>query len=570
MNDIPSEMLRGHIDTIILLCLLDADKHTAQIKEEIEKRAGGDFELKQGTFYSCLQRIVKQGYVTEYRTSNTPDGVRRKFYQLTEKGKIYIDENKDKWEYSRQMINTLILTPEKEAENNQSPTDDTTFDEKPSEDDMLSEQSLKEFLSSIGSGDDEKRPEEEKIEEKPEEKPVQKFEQPTNNHKKQSATADNYDLFSLMDNTQSDFFADREEDKSVEFALAKEQIEQEEKNKEELIKNQEAEDVKPVEPQPKPEPVKVEPQPIVEQPAPIEPQPEPEPVETKKQAPFVQPDPGKRDDLYNPDTPVTTDYKTVLSHIFNTAVEEKEEKSPRQVDYTEGFDINTFFSSETIDERAERSEQNKQDKKKHKKPVKHTETKSREKERSYEREYEQSEENYTTVRHPYYDFSDIQGMADNEGFKVKISSSERVRDSGRIFINKLIFHSSLIFFLILATEALVLYFTTAKTAGLEFLPFGIFIGFIAVFPLFATINYAIYPNKRVSKISTFKSSIELLAIIMLNLILIVIVCCVLSNINFADQTAVMRFIVYPTFFVLNLPVYLFIKYLKLDKDKYFE
>ena len=161
-------------------------------------------------------------------------------------------------------------------------------------------------------------------------------------------------------------------------------------------------------------------------------------------------------------------------------------------------------------------------------------------------------------------------MADNEGFKVKISSSESVKDSGRIFINKLLFHSSLLFFLILATETLVLYFTTAKTAGLNFLPFGIFLAVIAIFPIYTAINYFIYPNKRVSKISTFKSSIELLAIIMLNLILIVIVCCVLSNINFADQQAVMRFIVYPTFFILNLPIYLFIKYLKLDKDKYYE
>ena len=77
------------------------NEEVRSIKEEIEKRAGGDFELKQGTFYSCLQRIVKQGYVTEYRTSNTPDGVRRKFYQLTEKGKVYIDENKDKYPITR-------------------------------------------------------------------------------------------------------------------------------------------------------------------------------------------------------------------------------------------------------------------------------------------------------------------------------------------------------------------------------------------------------------------------------------------------------------------------------------
>ena len=111
METIPSEMLRGHVDTIILLSLLDCDKHTSQIKEEIESRVDGQFQLKQGTFYSCLQRIVSQGFVTEYRSSSQ-DGKRRKFYQLTEKGKAYIEDNKDKWLFSRNVIDTLIQVPQ--------------------------------------------------------------------------------------------------------------------------------------------------------------------------------------------------------------------------------------------------------------------------------------------------------------------------------------------------------------------------------------------------------------------------------------------------------------------------
>lgn len=115
MDLIPSEMFRGHLDTIILLSLVNDDKHTNQIREEIEERSDGKFELKQGTFYSCLQRIVKQGYVTEYRATSA-DGVRRKFLQLTEKGKNYIDDNKDKWEVSRSVVNVLLETPEKRKE----------------------------------------------------------------------------------------------------------------------------------------------------------------------------------------------------------------------------------------------------------------------------------------------------------------------------------------------------------------------------------------------------------------------------------------------------------------------
>ena len=106
-------MLRGHLDTIILLSLVDNDKHTNQIKEVIENRSGGQFVLKQGTFYSCLQRITKQGFVTEYRTTDE-DGVRRKFFQLTEKGKTYIDSNKDSWAFSKHVLDLLIAPSEKQ------------------------------------------------------------------------------------------------------------------------------------------------------------------------------------------------------------------------------------------------------------------------------------------------------------------------------------------------------------------------------------------------------------------------------------------------------------------------
>ena len=36
-NFVSSDMIRGHIDTIILLSLSDEDKHSNEIREEIEK-----------------------------------------------------------------------------------------------------------------------------------------------------------------------------------------------------------------------------------------------------------------------------------------------------------------------------------------------------------------------------------------------------------------------------------------------------------------------------------------------------------------------------------------------------
>lgn len=224
MDNVPSEMLRGHIDTIILLSLLNSDKHTGQIKEEIESRSDGKFELKQGTFYSCLQRIVKQGYVTEYRVS-TPEG-RKKFYQLTEKGKIYIDENKDRWCSSRSLIDTLIQTPSAMAELSvpSAQTQQVKDNSKPmqqeesSDDEISPEDTLKQFLDGETPTQTDLRESEESKDTAATVKTTE-IKADTEEKHKEVKPGENYDIFSYMDNTQS--FPIDEEDLKAETAAAK-------------------------------------------------------------------------------------------------------------------------------------------------------------------------------------------------------------------------------------------------------------------------------------------------------------------------------------------------------------
>ncbi len=608
MDNIPSEMLRGHIDTIILLSLIDSDKHTAQIKEEIEERAGGGFELKQGTFYSCLQRIVKQGYVTEYRTSNTPDGVRRKFYQLTEKGKVYIDENKDKWTYSRALINTLIEVPEAPATKKTPSTarrNDEVVTQPSTEDELSPEEALNKFLYSHSQEEEqttssqnsrvENGAEIAKNAEKREESEtaVVDAEEPkhTEKHASRDKTPDNYDFFTLIDYTQSDiitrdenyekkdesipaFISDAEDYPIYDNAEKRESasvsdkkesetsvISTQEKSTETVNKSSDnktiitasvikASDIKPNE---------TERNDIRE-----------EQKQAAKSVVLPPENPGDKDDRFDPESMPATDYKNVLSRIFYTAPEQKEEKTV-VVDYKEGFDINTFFNkNEPIDERkTEKQKQTKQQPKKAHVTKEQTVERREKQRRETAVETPRSQERITTVHHNYYDFSDVKSMADSEGFKVKISSSEVKRDTDRILINKLLFHSALIFFLIIAVETFVLYFTTAQAANLTIFPYLVFLLVAALHPLVTGITYSIKKDKKIPSVPTFKSAVELVAIIMLNLILIMIVCCVLSNLDFSDQQSVIRYIVYPTMLILDMPIYLFIKYLKLDKDNYF-
>ncbi len=112
---INSEMLRGHIDTIILLSLVDGDRDSNEIRADIEKKSENRYSVKQGTFYSAMKRLTKQNYIKEYRSSAS-DGIRRKYYSLTEKGKRFLDKNREEWLQSKELIDGLIETPSEPIE----------------------------------------------------------------------------------------------------------------------------------------------------------------------------------------------------------------------------------------------------------------------------------------------------------------------------------------------------------------------------------------------------------------------------------------------------------------------
>ncbi len=571
MDTIPSEMLRGHIDTIILLSLLDNDKHTNQIKEEIEQRASGEFVLKQGTFYSCLQRIVKQGYVKEYRTSSN-DGVRRKFYQLTEKGKVYIDQNKDKWAYSRRIIDTLIKAPE-ETEKAEEPiilslnkAADEAFDEQIARDDDFSpEVALEQFLSTKTQEEPqitsvETKVEPTKVEPSPilQEKVEEKAQEETKKFEPEQIEIQATDLISQTEKLQIEekteqvlapvktetFFEDKTQPEKVDVEI----------HEDEII---EKKDVF-VETSPNHSPSKIFD--LFE-------------IDKKQQE---QTHHTIVDDSTSFETAATVDYKSVLSKILPKHVETPKD---REIIYTDDLDLNEFFSQNShIEPQKTAQIEEKQIEIEHKSVENKGKKldKKAQKAQKFIKKVEETQEKLNIevqqspkISNPYFDFSEIENLAEEEGFKVRISTSSNVKDVSRIRINKLVFHASLTYFVILAIETLLLWFSTASIANLDLKPYLIFMGICLLFPLFTGVAYLLNPSKKVSKISTFKSVIELILIISLNLVLILIVCCVLTNLDFSNQELLVKFILYPILLILNLPIYPFIKYLLLDKSTYF-
>ena len=106
-NKISSDLLRGHTDTIILKLLFSGDKYGYEISKLISSNSNGEYELKESTMFSSLKRMESDGDVTSYWGDESQGG-RRKYYRITEKGKITYDENKKNWGNAKRILDELL------------------------------------------------------------------------------------------------------------------------------------------------------------------------------------------------------------------------------------------------------------------------------------------------------------------------------------------------------------------------------------------------------------------------------------------------------------------------------
>lgn len=120
------DLIRGHMDTIILRTLSDGDKYGYEILSEISDKSEGLYSLKQPTLYSCLKRLEKQGLVTSYK-GDLSYGAQRVYYSLTDMGRQFLENDQIQWEFSRTIINNLLSDKDYDPEKSPKPFDVSSF-----------------------------------------------------------------------------------------------------------------------------------------------------------------------------------------------------------------------------------------------------------------------------------------------------------------------------------------------------------------------------------------------------------------------------------------------------------
>ena len=627
--DLNGDMIRGHIDTISLVSLVDGDKDSNEIRKNIEERSDNKFSVKQGTFYSAMQRLVKQSLIKEYRSSAT-DGIRRKYFSLTEKGEKLVENNRKEWLESKEVIDTLVDTVQEKQENDvimraedfpipsENPyetsvnsVENAQIDEKPienlpedayetrvtvhsepetqSEDDLLQDinAKLSDILGELGFENDKsssEKPDNENSNEQntPETENISQENKAIPNAKINERRSYPFEI------TDSSLYVEDETDfnPTVEITVNHDDTVPEvepEKNVVDEVEIVDSNDEKPfifddnieenesIENLEQTENVTCEA--VEETNVPIsenstETQTANVEYTAQEENATNEEYSDEEDDLLAVEDGTTSnrrEYKSILSSLFPKKEEKQDDTTEvdrvdeRQNEQSERsyYDENYSPARSEIDEYYEKTVSVKD---RYASDNEFTEIANEENDRRRPTYYES--EGST-------DFSDLYNMAKREGFKIKASYNTNKYNGDKVLVNKLNFHSSLIWYLVLFVEMLIMNLTLSRIVNWSSTAKLILVFATAVFPVVCFVIYNINKTKTAKELASFKDVIEIALIITFQLTIIILCVALFASVDFGDIKEVTSFVLIPFIFALNVPIYFMIKYALYGTGKYY-
>lgn len=105
---ISSDIIRGHIDTMILYILHQGANYGYEVSKQIRELSDEKYVMKETTLYSSLKRLETNGYIQSY-ISKEPKGKSRTYYELTADGKSYYQERLVEWQLTKEVVDRFIL-----------------------------------------------------------------------------------------------------------------------------------------------------------------------------------------------------------------------------------------------------------------------------------------------------------------------------------------------------------------------------------------------------------------------------------------------------------------------------
>ncbi len=104
-----AQMRKGVLEYCILSILRDEDKYASEILDTLKD---AKMLVVEGTIYPLLTRLKNAGLLS-YRWEESSSGPPRKYYGLTETGKVFLKELNTTWDELRTAVNVVTNTKSK-------------------------------------------------------------------------------------------------------------------------------------------------------------------------------------------------------------------------------------------------------------------------------------------------------------------------------------------------------------------------------------------------------------------------------------------------------------------------
>ncbi|MCB0373531.1 MULTISPECIES: PadR family transcriptional regulator [Flagellimonas] len=101
-----AQMRKGVLEYCILSILKDDDKYASEILDALKD---AKMLVVEGTIYPLLTRLKNAGLLN-YRWEESTSGPPRKYYALTETGRLFLKELNGTWDELRNAVNLVTNT----------------------------------------------------------------------------------------------------------------------------------------------------------------------------------------------------------------------------------------------------------------------------------------------------------------------------------------------------------------------------------------------------------------------------------------------------------------------------
>jgi PadR family transcriptional regulator, regulatory protein PadR len=97
------EIMKGSIDILLLSIVSKRDMYGYEMVKTLKENSNELYNMSEGTLYPALKRLESKDWIESY-WENPEVGSRRKYYRITEDGKMELERKLNEWNKVHNLI----------------------------------------------------------------------------------------------------------------------------------------------------------------------------------------------------------------------------------------------------------------------------------------------------------------------------------------------------------------------------------------------------------------------------------------------------------------------------------